>query len=64
VSFICARPRPIAGERSSTPKAADPRRAALLDSLYVETIQTCERAPADVAAEMVQDGFGWPGRLL
>jgi hypothetical protein len=27
-------------------KAADPRRAALLDSLYVETIQACEGAPA------------------
>jgi hypothetical protein len=54
-------------------KAADPQRAALLHSLYVEAIQACEGAPADVAVEMLrrmriclrvmQDRVG-PGRLL
>jgi hypothetical protein len=48
-------------------KATDPRRAASLDSLYVEAIQACEGAPADVAVEMLrrmvmQDRVGW--RLL
>jgi hypothetical protein len=31
-------------------KAADPKRSALLDSLYVETIQACDHAPRSTAA--------------
>jgi hypothetical protein len=53
-------------------KAADPKRSALLDSLYVETIQVCKGAPANVAVEMLrwmriclrvmQDRVGWSAR--